>query len=91
MLRRGAKPPFLSSSERFARLGELCSADETCAIEAAALGAFLTDTHLRIPEANEYCSVYNPCTVYSTLFAPKQGRMWVRATDRSDRTFQAVS
>ena len=43
------------------------------------------------PDANEYCTVLNPCTIYSTLFAPAQGRLWVRAADRPDRSFQEIA
>jgi hypothetical protein len=91
LLRRGARKPYLSSSERFARLGELCGSDGACTGDAAGLGAFLTDESLRNPDTNDYCMVLNPCTVYSTLFAPKQRRMWVRASDRPDRTFQEIA
>jgi len=53
-------------------------------------GAFLINLDRRSPDLNEYCAVWNPCTIYSTLFAPARGRLWVRASDRSDRTFQEV-
>jgi hypothetical protein len=56
-----------------------------------ALSAFLTDLQTRHPEASEYCTVHNPCTVYSALFAPQQRRMWVRAADQPDRTFQEIA
>jgi hypothetical protein len=90
MTRYYARHRFQSSTERLARLGELCGADGASTAEVAGLSAFLTDLERRTPEANEYCSVHNPCTVYSTLFAPRQRRMWVRAADREDRTFQEI-
>jgi hypothetical protein len=91
MLRHDAKQAFQSSTERFARLGELCSSEGACASEPADLGCFLTDLETRFPDASEYCTVHNPCTVYSTLFAPARRTMWVRASDRADRTFQEIS
>jgi hypothetical protein len=82
---------FQSSTERLARLGELCSWDGDGTAEVLALSAFLTDLKRRSPEVNEYCTVHNPCTVYSTLFAPRQRRMWVRAADQTDRTFKEIA
>jgi hypothetical protein len=91
MLRHDGRQAFQSSTERFARLGQLCSSDGACTSEAPDFGCFLTDLETRFPDANEYCTVHNPCTVYSTLFAPAQRTMWVRASDRADRTFQEIS
>jgi hypothetical protein len=90
MVRHHARQGTPSSTERLARLGELCGSDGACTAEVVALSAFLTDLETRYPEANEYCTVHNPCTVYSTLFAPRQRRMWVRAADQPDRTFQEI-
>lgn len=90
MVGRHAKQRWLSSTERLARLGELCTSDIVRSAEVQSLGAFLLDLQTRHPEANEYCTVQNPCTVYSTLFAPRERRMWVRAADRPDRTFQEI-
>jgi hypothetical protein len=91
MTRRHPRSAFLSSTERLARLGELCSADGACADEPSGMGSFLTDVQRRTPEATEYCTVHNPCTVYSTLFAPRQRRLWVRAADRADRSFEEIA
>jgi hypothetical protein len=90
MVRHHANQRFQSSTERLARLEELCDSDGACTAEAVALSAFLTDLERRSPDVNEYCTVHNPCTVYSTLFAPRQRRMWVRAADQPDRTFQEI-
>jgi hypothetical protein len=119
---RGARLAFLSSTERLARLEDLCGCpedspfdeslasareywyqqlrpdegagawpgDEPRAAELARFGAFLLDTATRRPDSNEYCTVWNPCTIYSTLFEPTQGRIWVRPSDRPDRRFQPV-
>ena len=38
-----------------------------------------------------WASLYNAGTVYSTIFEPAAGRLWVRATDRDDRRFVPVA
>jgi hypothetical protein len=38
-----------------------------------------------------WASLYNAGTVYSTIFEPEEGRLWVRATDRDDRRFVPVA
>ncbi len=91
MVRRHPRSAFLSSTERLARLGELCGSDGACSAEVAGMSGFLTDLQRRTPGANEYCTVLNPCTVYSTLFAPRQRRLWVRAADCADRSFQEIA
>jgi len=122
MVRLGSPMTFLSSTERLARLEDLCTCsedpklggnlqparqywyehlrpsegayqwpdDSPNAAELARFGGFLLDTSTRHPDANEYCTVWNPCTIYSTFFEPRQGRLWVRPSDRPDRSFQEV-
>jgi hypothetical protein len=81
--------PVQNSAERFGRLSELCGAPADGTSGAEHVRRLLTDV-VRRPEANDYGVVWNPCTVYSVLFAPVQGRLWVRATDRTDRDFEEV-
>ncbi|MBI4212759.1 MAG: hypothetical protein HY534_00450 [Chloroflexi bacterium] len=76
-----------SSAERMARLGELCV---SASAEVESAGEFLVDTALRNPEANEYCAVQNPCTIYGVVFAPDESCLWLRVADRSDRPFERV-
>jgi hypothetical protein len=38
-----------------------------------------------------WASLYNAGTVYSTIFEPGEGRLWVRASDRDDRRFVPVA
>ena len=90
MTQRYAQFEALSSIDRFARLGDLCSADGLGQGDLTAAGRLLLDTEIRSPGANEYCTVFNPCTIYSTLFAPESKRMWVRVADRPDRTFEPI-
>lgn len=89
MARHHANLVFLSSRERLARLGELC-ADHGSTAEVQEIRGFLTDLERRSPEATEYCTLLNPCTIYSAFFQPAQRRMWVRAADRPGRTFQEI-
>lgn len=89
MLGRNPRQRYESSWDRSARLGELCSARGVGA-GPEDVRDFMMDTHLRRPEATEYCRVFNPCTVLSTLFVPEEGQLWVRATDRPDRQFEEV-
>jgi len=90
MARRYAQFERLSSADRFARLGDLSSSDGIAGADLTAAGQLLLDTEIRSPEANEYCTIFNPCTIYSTLFAPARKRMWVRVADRPDRGFEAI-
>jgi hypothetical protein len=89
MVRQHASTVFLSSRERLSRLGELCATHGSTAEVQEARG-FLSDLERRSPEANEFCTLLNPCTIYSAFFQPSQGRMWVRAADRPERTFQEI-
>lgn len=91
MLRHHANTVFLSSRERLARLGQLCARQAPIAQDPEAMGRFLVDVERGSPDANEYCTVLNPCTVYSVFFAPAQRRLWVRAADRPERTFQEIA
>ncbi len=87
---RSTKAPFFSSSQRFMRLHDLCRSAVPNGFDAARAREFLTDITRWSPDANEYCTILNPCTVYSTVFAPSEGRMWVRAADRVDREYEEV-
>jgi hypothetical protein len=91
MVRRHGSCAFLSSTERFARLAELQSSDGFGRVEVESLAPLVLDAQLRSEEANEYCGILNPFTIYSTLFAPAQRRMWVRAADRHERSFEEVT
>jgi hypothetical protein len=79
-----------SSSERFERLADLCGGGPEGPVSADEAQQFLADVTRRTPDSTEYCSVSNPCTVYSTVFAPAQGRMWVRATEVPGRSFEEL-
>lgn len=78
-----------SSGERLARLDELCAAGTLA--DSRAAGIILTDTALRVPEATEYCGVFNPCTIYSVVFAPRRGELWVRVADLPERQFERIA
>ncbi len=90
MTKRYARFEALSSTDRLGRLGDLCSSDGLATGEVSAAGQFLLDTETRSPDANEYCTIFNPCTIYSTLFAPAQKRLWVRVADRPERAFAPI-
>ncbi len=90
MTRRYARFELLSSTDRLARLGDLCACDGMADGDLTAAGRLLLDTEIQSPNANEYCTIFNPCTIYSTLFAPARKRMWVRVADRPDRGFEPV-
>ncbi|MBM2810026.1 MAG: penicillin acylase-like amidase [Chloroflexi bacterium] len=89
MLHHGGQV-FGSSTDRLARLGELCDCQEPIPSEIGGAASFLIDAERPSAEANEYCSVWNPCTIYSTYFAPAKRRMWVRISDRPGRSFEDV-
>jgi hypothetical protein len=80
-----------NSLERYERLDDLCrgTAEAPASVEGA--GRFLADLERPKPEDDAYCSVWNPCTLYSTVFAPTRGKLWVRAADRPDRPFEEVT
>jgi predicted choloylglycine hydrolase len=90
MVRRYANTTFLSSTERLERLGELCGCHAAPVGEVGEAAQFLLDRRVRAGEANEYCAVWNPCTIYSTVFEPARRRMWVRASDMSERSFELI-
>ena len=89
MLGRNSHGVIFSSAERMSRLGELCGGGSLA--DGLAAGAFLIDQSLRVPEANEYCGVFNPCTIYGVAFAPSRGELWVRVADRPNRAFERIS
>jgi hypothetical protein len=80
-----------NSLERYDRLDAMCgaTADAPATVESAS--RFLADLERAKPEDDAYCSVWNPCTLYSTMFAPARGKLWVRAADRPDRPFEEVT
>jgi len=90
MARRYAQFEVLSSTDRLARLGDMCSSDGLTRGDLISARRYLLDTEIRSPNADEYCTIFNPCTIYSTLFAPQSRRMWVRVADQPDRSFEAV-
>lgn len=89
MLGRNPRQRYESSWDRSARLGELCN-QRGVDVGPEDIRDFMMDTHLRRPDATEYCRVFNPCTVLSSLLVPEEGRLWVRATDRPDRQFDEL-
>ena len=89
MLGRNPRQRYASSWDRSTRLGELCSTTGPDT-RLNDVRDFMMDTHLHRADATEYCRVFNPCTVLSTLFVPDERRLWVRATDRPDRQFEEI-
>jgi hypothetical protein len=90
MLRHHSNLVFQSSAERLARLGEIEGDLGSRRLDAEGVAAMLVDTERRCAEANEYCTVLNPCTLYSVVFEPSQCRLWLRPADRPERRFQSV-
>jgi len=88
MTKHHANLAWRSSIERLARLNELSLGRDSSSAED--LAGFLVDVQRRTADADEYCTVCNPCTVYSVLFEPCRGSAWVRASDRVERTFQRI-
>lgn len=82
-----AKAVLFSSGERSGRLGKLCAAGQA---DLEAASTFLLDTALRTADANPYCAVCNPCTIYSSVFAPARRTLWVRAADRPERGYEEL-
>jgi hypothetical protein len=90
LVRHHAQLAFQSTTERHSRLSELCRACDPGSSQAGWPGEFLLDRELRSPEANEYCTVWNPCTIYSTYVEPRRRRMWLRVSDQADREFEPL-
>jgi hypothetical protein len=88
MVRFHSQGVVFSSGERIGRLDDMRAAAPLSGVTQA--GEMLTDQGLRVPEANEYCGVFNPCTIYSVVFAPGKKELWVRVADRPDRTFERL-
>lgn len=89
MRARNRQGELFSSAERMGRLGDLCVAGPLG--DGPAAGEFLIDHELRVPEANEYCGVFNPCTIYSVAIAPRRGELWVRVADQPERGFERIT
>jgi hypothetical protein len=81
--------PIHNSAERLARLGQLCAEPALGQTGRERAIDLLTDVVRRV-DTNDYGLVWNPCTVYSTVFAPARGRLWVRTADQPGRTFEEV-
>jgi hypothetical protein len=90
MVRRYARFTYQGSTERLARLDELSGRAEPPPAKADDIGRFLLNSETRRPDLDAYCSVLNPCTIYSTYFEPALRRMWVRAADSAERVFQRL-
>ncbi len=89
MSRSRGLSPYRNSFERFDRLSDLCTAGGLTSLDGAA--SFLADVQRRTSESTEDCVLLNPSTLYSTLFAPERGRLWVRTADRPARRFEEVA
>jgi hypothetical protein len=81
--------PIHNSAERLTRLGQLCAEPALGQTGRERAIDLLTDVVRRV-DTNDYGLVWNPCTVYSTVFAPARGRLWVRTADQPGRTFEEV-
>lgn len=68
-----------------ARRLEALLASQTVDVEAAA--AVLSDECCLDESEAAWARLYNAGTVYSTIFEPAAGRLWVRTTDRPGRGF----
>lgn len=90
MVGHHAPSVFQSTTERLARLSDLCANEPDPAERPESLTRFLLDVQRLSADSTEYCTVWNPCTIYSTVFAPAEGRLWVRVSDQPDRTFQEI-
>src|SRR5579885_777608 len=77
-----------NSLRRLARLDELLAAGP---IDRQRASAILTDERCLDDTACLWVRLLNLGTVYSTVFEPAQGRIWVRAYDRPDRPFEPVA
>jgi hypothetical protein len=91
MVRRYGTCAFVSSTERFERLSEIHSSNGVTSMELDCFAPYILDAQFRGPEMDEYCCILNPFTIYSTLFAPAERRMWVRPADRPGRSFQETT
>lgn len=77
-----------NSTHRYRRLETLCATPEVTVSDGQ---RFLLDTcPSSDAEAEEFSCLYNPGTVYSTVIAPRERRLWLRATDRVDRPFVSL-
>jgi hypothetical protein len=68
-----------------ARRLEALLASETVDVEGAA--AVLSDDFCLDESESAWARLYNSGTVYSTVFEPAAGRLWLRTTDRPGRDF----
>ena len=85
---RNAKGAPFASVQRLERMGELCVSGS---VDVEAAGAFLIDSTLRTADANEYCALRNPCTIYSVVFEPSRNTLWLRVADGPDREFEPIT
>jgi hypothetical protein len=76
-----------SSPQRLARI-EALVADGT--LHRARAQAILSDQQCLDEGECLWSRVLNAGTIYSTVFEPARGRLWVRAGDRDSRRFEAV-
>jgi hypothetical protein len=76
-----------SSGLRLARVEELL--DEEC-LDVERAQAILADQRCLDPEQCIWARLLNAGTIYSTVFEPAAGRMWVRAGDHDDRRFEPI-
>lgn len=60
-------------------------------LDVARAQAILLDAECLDPAAPQWARLYNAGTIYSTVFEPGAGRVWVRAADQPERPFVAVA
>lgn len=75
------------STARLARLQQISS--QLSGPDEA--GQCLLDLEPSAVEAGNSWTIYNSCTIYSVIFAPAQGRLWLRTADQPRRSFQEVT
>jgi hypothetical protein len=80
--------PTASSAPRLARVEELLARQP---LDSRAAQAILGD-EMCLDEANcEWARLRNAGTIYSTVFEPSHGRIWVRASDTLGRRFEVIA
>jgi hypothetical protein len=77
-----------SSPQRLARVEELLARGT---IDVARAQAILSDQRCLDDEECLFSRVLNTGTIYSTVFEPAAGRLWVRAGDRDSRRFEPIA
>src|SRR5262249_56973363 len=76
-----------SSGLRLTRVVELLDEGR---LDVERAQAILADQRCLDPELCIWARLLNAGTIYSTVFEPAEGRIWVRAGDHDDRRFEPI-